>query len=184
MEDCVRGWQESEPSRAPRQFGQLQFHWGKPPPAADPSTRTHMQVPGCLNKELRDCRTGAWRRLSVPVRQAAQRRVTSDTRTWSLRPRSRTLRIRVSSTPQSSPPFYHVQVRERRIRPPSPFAASSRRGSGQVCGKGIASVVPSRGSRSGPCPPGSEGNAARCSQPECSSRRAATAEGANPQGGR
>jgi hypothetical protein len=37
----VRGRQGREPSRTARQFGQLQFHWGKPPPAADPSTRTH-----------------------------------------------------------------------------------------------------------------------------------------------
>jgi hypothetical protein len=41
MDDCVRGRQGREPSRTARQFGQLQFHWGKPPPAADPSTRTH-----------------------------------------------------------------------------------------------------------------------------------------------
>ncbi|MEJ1965922.1 MAG: hypothetical protein WDO56_31985 [Gammaproteobacteria bacterium] len=27
------------PLRTPEQFGQLQFHCGKPPPAADPSTR-------------------------------------------------------------------------------------------------------------------------------------------------
>src|SRR5471032_159392 len=39
MEDCVRARACSVPARYPLQLGQLQFHWGKPPPAADPSTR-------------------------------------------------------------------------------------------------------------------------------------------------
>src|ERR1700693_6530577 len=39
MEDWVRALARSVPARYPLQFGQLQFHWGKPPPAADPSTR-------------------------------------------------------------------------------------------------------------------------------------------------
>ena len=39
MEDWVRERAWSVPARKPLQFGQLQFHWGKPPPAADPSTR-------------------------------------------------------------------------------------------------------------------------------------------------
>src|SRR5260370_3218370 len=42
MDDCVRGRQESEPIRTAWQFGQLQFHCGKPPPAADPSIRTRI----------------------------------------------------------------------------------------------------------------------------------------------
>jgi len=33
-----------EPSRTARQAGQAQFHCGYPPPAADPSTRTHMPI--------------------------------------------------------------------------------------------------------------------------------------------
>src|SRR6516165_1487272 len=40
MEDWVRGTARSVPLRTPEQLRQLQFHWGKPPPAADPSTRT------------------------------------------------------------------------------------------------------------------------------------------------
>ena len=39
MEDCVRLRVCNVPARYPLQLGQLQFHWGKPPPAADPSTR-------------------------------------------------------------------------------------------------------------------------------------------------
>src|ERR1700740_3407871 len=38
-EDCVRRSARSVPARTPEQFRQLQFHWGNPPPAADPSTR-------------------------------------------------------------------------------------------------------------------------------------------------
>src|SRR6185295_20309834 len=38
MEDCVRARARNEPRRRPAQLGQLQFHWGKPPPAAEPST--------------------------------------------------------------------------------------------------------------------------------------------------
>ncbi|MCY1305526.1 hypothetical protein D9M70_553340 [compost metagenome] len=36
MDDCVRGWARTLPLRTPRQLRQLQFHWGKPPPAAEP----------------------------------------------------------------------------------------------------------------------------------------------------
>ena len=39
MEDWVRARPRKVPARYPLQFGQLQFHCGKPPPAADPSTR-------------------------------------------------------------------------------------------------------------------------------------------------
>jgi hypothetical protein len=39
MDDWVRARVCKVPARTPLQFGQLQFHWGKPPPAADPSTR-------------------------------------------------------------------------------------------------------------------------------------------------
>lgn len=40
IEDWVRDVALSVPSRIPRQLGQLQFHCGKPPPAAAPRTRT------------------------------------------------------------------------------------------------------------------------------------------------
>src|SRR5271169_5985348 len=47
MEDWVRARARIVPSRSPEQLGQLQFHWGKPPPAADPRTRifTENQAP-------------------------------------------------------------------------------------------------------------------------------------------
>jgi len=38
IEDCVRGNASMVPLRTPEQLRQLQFHWGNPPPAADPST--------------------------------------------------------------------------------------------------------------------------------------------------
>ena len=38
MEDWVRARPCNVPDLKPLQLGQLQFHWGKPPPAADPST--------------------------------------------------------------------------------------------------------------------------------------------------
>ena len=38
MDDCVRAVPCSVPSRSRRQLLQLQFHWGKPPPAPDPRT--------------------------------------------------------------------------------------------------------------------------------------------------
>jgi len=39
IEDCVRARERCVPLRNPAQLLQLQFHCGKPPPAADPSTR-------------------------------------------------------------------------------------------------------------------------------------------------
>ena len=39
MEDWVRARKCGAPLRTPEQLRQLQFHWGKPPPAADPRTR-------------------------------------------------------------------------------------------------------------------------------------------------
>src|SRR5215831_14414917 len=39
IEDWVRATVRSVPARSPEQLRQLQFHWGKPPPAADPRTR-------------------------------------------------------------------------------------------------------------------------------------------------
>jgi len=38
IDDWVRGRARIVPLRTPSQFGQLQFHCGKPPPAAEPST--------------------------------------------------------------------------------------------------------------------------------------------------
>ena len=42
IDDWVRGRVGREPSRTARQPGHPQFHWGKPPPAPAPSTRTHI----------------------------------------------------------------------------------------------------------------------------------------------
>src|SRR5216684_7354633 len=39
---CVRGRAFKVPLRRPLQFGQQQFHWGKPPPAAEPRTLTRI----------------------------------------------------------------------------------------------------------------------------------------------
>ena len=39
IEDWVRARARAVPLRTPAQLRQLQFHWGNPPPAADPSTR-------------------------------------------------------------------------------------------------------------------------------------------------
>jgi hypothetical protein len=36
MLDCVRGVTRASPERASSQTKQRQFHWGTPPPAADP----------------------------------------------------------------------------------------------------------------------------------------------------
>ncbi|HWT97882.1 MAG TPA: hypothetical protein VN229_09695, partial [Terriglobales bacterium] len=41
-EACVRGLARIRPSRTPWLVGALQFHWGKPPPAADPRTTMYM----------------------------------------------------------------------------------------------------------------------------------------------
>jgi len=38
IEDWVRACARIVPSRSPAQLKQLQFHWGKPPPAAEPRT--------------------------------------------------------------------------------------------------------------------------------------------------
>ena len=45
-EDCVRGRARSGSDRARAQTSQLQFHCGKPPPAAAPKTRIRMQKDG------------------------------------------------------------------------------------------------------------------------------------------
>jgi hypothetical protein len=48
IDDCVRAVALIVPLRQPAQFSQLQFHWGKPPPAAEPKTRIFMET---LKKE-------------------------------------------------------------------------------------------------------------------------------------
>ena len=45
IEDCVRAFAFIVPLRRPSQFGQLQFHWGNPPPAPEPSTLIRMICP-------------------------------------------------------------------------------------------------------------------------------------------
>jgi len=45
MDDCVRAVALIWPVRSRWQFGQLQFHCGKPPPAAAPRTRNRMRFP-------------------------------------------------------------------------------------------------------------------------------------------
>ena len=45
IEDWVRGRARNVPLRRPAQLRQLQFHCGKPPPAADPSTRIFKRRP-------------------------------------------------------------------------------------------------------------------------------------------
>ncbi len=46
IDDWVRGLHRTLPERTPAQLRQLQFHCGKPPPAAAPSTLMRMGVPG------------------------------------------------------------------------------------------------------------------------------------------
>jgi hypothetical protein len=45
IEDCVRACARSVPFLKPAQLSQLQFHCGKPPPAADPRTRIFTAIP-------------------------------------------------------------------------------------------------------------------------------------------
>ncbi len=46
MDDWVRAWARRLPSRKPAQLTQLQFHWGNPPPAAEPRIWMYMTAPG------------------------------------------------------------------------------------------------------------------------------------------
>src|SRR5690554_6703814 len=45
MDDWVRAWPRSVPARSPLQLAQLQFHCGKPPPAAEPRIWMNMRPP-------------------------------------------------------------------------------------------------------------------------------------------
>lgn len=47
IDDWVRGFARMLPSLTPRQFAQLQFHCGKPPPALEPSMRIRMTLIYC-----------------------------------------------------------------------------------------------------------------------------------------
>src|SRR5690242_10354041 len=43
-EACVRGFARGSPRRAIRHAGAFEFHWGKPPPAAEPRTTMRIAV--------------------------------------------------------------------------------------------------------------------------------------------
>jgi hypothetical protein len=59
-EDCVLATAFGSLARARRQFSQLQFHWGKPPPAADPRTITFI-----AHKVVTDGRAAGYRRSEL-----------------------------------------------------------------------------------------------------------------------
>ncbi|MCY1177412.1 hypothetical protein D9M73_177190 [compost metagenome] len=59
MDDWVRGWAATLPSRTPRQLRQLQFHWGKPPPAAEPRILMCMGLPRGLKAPAGPGRNGS-----------------------------------------------------------------------------------------------------------------------------
>ena len=48
IDDWVRGRARTLPLRTPVQLRQLQFHWGKPPPAAAPRMMSLMMYGGAL----------------------------------------------------------------------------------------------------------------------------------------
>ncbi len=50
-EDWVRGLAAGSPARARAQLPQAQFHWGKPPPAADPRMMIRMTVQAPAGRE-------------------------------------------------------------------------------------------------------------------------------------
>jgi hypothetical protein len=74
IEDCVRARVRRVPARKPAQFGQLQFHWGKPPPAADPSTRIFtlrwMRLPAGLSARWAHHRLAMYMVISMPNRKS------------------------------------------------------------------------------------------------------------------
>src|ERR1700691_4004591 len=74
MEDCVRVCARKVPALKPRQFGQLQFHWGKPPPAADPRMRifTEKWAPPRLRARAlsADQRLSTYMVISMPNRNS------------------------------------------------------------------------------------------------------------------
>src|SRR5690554_4033977 len=69
IDDCVRGLALIVPSLTPRQFAQLQFHWGKPPPAPDPNTCTNIKSSKLLlNRIALDMNAIGFKRCPEPVR--------------------------------------------------------------------------------------------------------------------
>src|SRR6202008_3916462 len=73
MEDCVRGRARNVPVRTPAQLRQLQFHWGKPRPAAEPTTRIFTDSSGWGTSSRAEQAAGARRPGSRPY-SAPQRR--------------------------------------------------------------------------------------------------------------
>ncbi len=63
---CVRGRPFNVPPRRALQFGQAQFHWGKPPPAAEPRTLIFMSRRHGTrwHERIRECRACARHDLS------------------------------------------------------------------------------------------------------------------------
>src|SRR6478736_102943 len=54
-DSCVRACARMLPRRTPTQFGQPQFHCGKPPPAAEPKTRINtMVLPAAARRHTRN----------------------------------------------------------------------------------------------------------------------------------
>src|SRR6516162_5577831 len=51
---CVRGFTLASPAQASRQTSQQQFHWGKPPPAAAPSTKADKRLMRRLSRQPTD----------------------------------------------------------------------------------------------------------------------------------
>jgi hypothetical protein len=73
IDDCVRGLARIVPERRPEQLRQLQFHCGKPPPAAEP--RTVIRIVGVFDKKMSPPavkRSGDWG--SANHRLSARRR--------------------------------------------------------------------------------------------------------------
>src|SRR5262249_22129792 len=64
-----------EPLRRPEQLRQLQFHWGKPPPAADPSTRILTTRAEARPPAARHQRLDMYMVISMPKRTSIARRV-------------------------------------------------------------------------------------------------------------
>jgi hypothetical protein len=82
IDDCVRGFARTRPERTPAQLAQLQFHCGKPPPAAEPRTVMRMLggmlgpaprgepgVPARMTKR-RDQRAATYIVISKPKRKS------------------------------------------------------------------------------------------------------------------
>src|SRR5262245_20782439 len=73
MDDWVRGRVRKVPLRTPSQFGQLQFHWGKPPPAAEPRTRIRTVIYRVGRKRRRNPGRGSFCVTDLAVRDIHRR---------------------------------------------------------------------------------------------------------------